>query len=90
MHRFEFYLLDKSFERTKFDCGIPPLNLFLTTQARHDVEDVREAIGLPNSVAGRNQARNILVRLSNEGDLRRVERGVYERARKVKGRNEES
>lgn len=34
MHRFEFHLLDKSFDRSKFDCGVPPLNNFLTTQAR--------------------------------------------------------
>jgi predicted GNAT family N-acyltransferase len=34
VHRFEFHLLDKSFDRAKFDCGVPPLNAFLTTQAR--------------------------------------------------------
>ena len=34
MHQFEFHLLDKSFDRTQFDCGVPPLNSFLTTQAR--------------------------------------------------------
>ena len=60
------------------------LGFFLTTQARHNVEAVRDAIRLPNSVAGRNQARNILVRLRNEGLIRRVEPGVYERARKKK------
>jgi ribosomal protein S18 acetylase RimI-like enzyme len=34
MHRFEFPLLDKSFDRTKFDCGAPQLNAFLSIQAR--------------------------------------------------------
>jgi predicted GNAT family N-acyltransferase len=34
MHRFGFHLLDKSFDRAKFDCGIPQLNAFLATQAR--------------------------------------------------------
>ncbi len=34
MYRFEFHLLDKSFDRTKFDCSVPALNAFLATQAR--------------------------------------------------------
>ncbi len=34
MHRFEFHLLDKSFDRSKFDCGVSQLNAFLATQAR--------------------------------------------------------
>ena len=34
MHRFEFHLLDKSFDRTAFDCGNILLNSFLTTRAR--------------------------------------------------------
>ena len=34
MHHFEFHLLDKSFDRSQFDCGVPPLNSFMVTQAR--------------------------------------------------------
>ena len=34
MARFEFHLLDKSFDRTGFDCGVPALNAFLAHQAR--------------------------------------------------------
>ena len=34
MHLFEFFLLDKSFDREPFDCGTPPLNAFLKAQAR--------------------------------------------------------
>jgi ATP-dependent DNA helicase RecG len=59
------------------------LAFFLTTGARHTVEAVRQAIDLPDSTAGRNQARNILVRLANEGHIRRVAPGIYERTRKA-------
>lgn len=52
---------------------------FKAARGRHDVDAVREAIGLPDSVTGRNQARNILVRLHNEGLIRRVQPGIYER-----------
>ncbi|MBY0472132.1 GNAT family N-acetyltransferase [bacterium] len=38
MYRFEFHLLDKTFNRTKFDCGSLPLNNFLATQARQAQE----------------------------------------------------
>jgi len=34
MHRFEFHLLDKSFDRTSFDCGNLLLNSYLMTRAR--------------------------------------------------------
>lgn len=40
---------------------------FSNISGRHSVEDARAAIGLSNSFAGRNQARNILVRCTTRG-----------------------
>lgn len=54
--------------------------LFDEHKALHTVDAVRKGIGLPDTVRGRNQARNILVRLHNEGVIRRVRFGVYARA----------
>ena len=34
MHHFEFHLLDRSFDRSRFDCGVPALNSFLVMKAR--------------------------------------------------------
>ena len=34
MHSFEFHLLDKSFDRTTFDCGNIILNSYIATHAR--------------------------------------------------------
>lgn len=36
MNHFEFYKLDTSFDRTKFDCGSTKLNHFLQTKARQN------------------------------------------------------
>ncbi len=59
---------------------------FLSSRrGRHRVDEVREVIGLPDTVEGRNQARNILVRLHNEGVIRRVSPGAYERALRNEG-----
>jgi ATP-dependent DNA helicase RecG len=79
-----FALLGQGAKDTR---GVKPykdlaLAFFLTTRTHHAVDEVRQAIGLPDSTAGRNQARNILVRLGNERHLRRVEPGVYELARR--------
>jgi hypothetical protein len=52
---------------------------FLEQEGPHAVDEIRAAIGLPNSVKGRNQARNILVRLHNDGTIRRVRFGIYRR-----------
>ena len=49
---------------------------------RQEVDVVRESIGLPDSIAGRNQARNILVRLCTDGVIRRLSPGAYERVAK--------
>lgn len=34
VNRFSFHLLDKSFDREPFDCGVAPLNAFLKSRAR--------------------------------------------------------
>lgn len=36
MNSFEFYILDKSFDRESFDCGSLELNYFLKTKARQN------------------------------------------------------
>jgi len=53
---------------------------FRNDPARHTVPEVRKAVGLPDTWAALNQARNILVRLHNERAIQRVANGVYERA----------